>query len=133
MKIFSIYHLTRADAIGDTGLAVVATGKTTVMRLRDVQDLQQIARVFMFEMFLNYKTDEIDPRHFELVLASLLRFDQKSGGLVDCRSLLGAARGQDSPFDALSFGYAKQALERLKTSDYELGPTTRIRLLGGMK
>ena len=118
------------DTIAASGRATTGDAES-ILRLQDIRDLQSVARVFMFEMFENYKVDEIDPRHFELVLASLLHTDGQGG--VGVRSLLAAARDQESPFDAMAFGYVKQSLKRLRARDYELGPTTKIRLLGGMQ
>jgi hypothetical protein len=98
-----------------------------------------VLRVFLFEMFSNYSPEEVEPRHFELLLAALIEPRAASNGedpqacSIRVRSLLDVARSQSSPLDALAFGYARQAVSRFKDTDYPLGPSTKVRLLGGVR
>ena len=113
----------------------VVQGRTTGVRprrLRELTGLDTMARVFMFEMYnQNYKATDVDPRHFEVLLAAML------GGDDRIRGLRSAARGRISPVEAMALGQVKlvakdlvSQLDRSGSLEIEIAGPTFGRMLG---
>ena len=123
------------DAIARTGAIPTGPGdghlakRMSEVRLHPVDG---ILRVFLHEMYSSYQHGDVDPRHFEVILAGLR-------GRDTILPLDTVSRKEATPFDAMAFGYARANLESLRgqlgppsyTSTYEIGPATRQRMLGG--
>jgi hypothetical protein len=79
-------------------------------RLGDLADLETIIHVFLYEMYSGYNVADIDPRHFEVILASML--DERN----HVRGLNRTARERLNPLEETAFRNARSALRKLAGS-----------------
>lgn len=103
-------------AVATTGTTEGPTRGTTLRSLRDLpaDPPDDLLRILLFEMYDgNYKHDEVDPRHFEVLLAALLRSDATPASEASSTHFLGvqaAAMQQPTRLERLGFGYAREVM-----------------------
>jgi hypothetical protein len=104
--------------------------------LANVVGEDALVRVFLYEMYSNYKVHDVDPKHFEVILTAALNREGMFQGL------LRAARERLSPFEGMAFREAGAWLGRLaaamrspsgapRTIEVDVGRPECVRLVGG--
>jgi DNA-directed RNA polymerase beta subunit len=106
--------MVRDDADAWGGGSAGTTGSIVAKRLSSVSTPDGLVRAFFTEMYTSYKASDVDPRHFEVLLAALVQVT--SADHYRFRSLREAARARIGALEEMAFGNVPGVLARTVAS-----------------